>query len=190
MSEPTHATQPEPTVPDDASARTHDSDPEPSQGPEHDVPRFTELVADFRTCMFSTIGPDGLIHSRPMAIQEVATDGTVWFFGFADAPKLAQLDTPAGVNLTFGNDMRFVSVSGSATVVDDLAKKRELWNPFAKAWFQTEADDPMVALIRFDPSGGEYWDGPGRTGQAIGLVKALLGKGTPADGDNAKLDLG
>ncbi|MBK6885269.1 MAG: pyridoxamine 5'-phosphate oxidase family protein [Tetrasphaera sp.] len=130
MSEPTHATQPEPTVPDDASGRTHDSDPEPSQGPEHDVPRFTELVADFRTCMFSTIGPDGLIHSRPMAIQEVATDGTVWFFDLPTPRKLAQLDTPAGVNLTFGNDRRFVSVSGSATVVDDLAKKRELWNPW------------------------------------------------------------
>lgn len=177
---------------DDRDTRVHTqaSVADAAQGPGHDVPVFVDLVDGIRTCMFTTVGPDGTtLYSRPMAVQRVDDDGTVWFFGFSDAPKLQHLQHHPQVNLAFVDGDTFVSVSGSARLVDDVAKKRELWNPFAKAWFQCDPADPAVALIRVDPAGGEYWDGPAKPAQVIGLVKALLGHGMPLDGDNAKLEL-
>ena len=36
-------------------------------------------------------------------------------------------------------------------------------------------DDPNVAVLRFDVSDGEYWDGPsGRLGSAVALLRAKL----------------
>lgn len=172
-----------------SSVDTQASRPDPAQGPAHDLPVFTDLVDGVRTCMFTTVDQDGTILSRPMAVQQVEDGGTVWFFAYADSPKLEQLAIRPAVNLAFVDGDTFVSVSGTARLVDDVAKRRELWNAFAKAWFQSEADDPGVALIRVDPSGGEYWDAPNKPAQVVGLVKGLLGQGVPMDGDNAKLDL-
>ncbi len=166
------------------------SRPDPAQGPEQDVPKFVELVRGARTCMMTTVGDDGVtLVSRPMAVQAVDDDGTVWFFAFSAAPKVGQLAANPQVNLAFGQDDTWVSASGTATVVDDLAKRRDLWNPFAKAWFQCEPDDPRVALLRVDPTSGEYWDSPGKPRQLLGMLKALTVGGEPMDGDNAKLAL-
>jgi len=163
---------------------------DPAQGAAHDVPVFVDLVGGLRACMLTTLDHDGAVVSRPMAVQRVDEDATVWFFAFSDAPKIAQIQARPQVNLTFTDGDTYVSASGVASLVDDDAMKRELWNPFAKAWFQCEPENPAVALIRVDPRHGEYWDSPNKPAQVIGLVRGLLGHGTPADGDNAKLDLG
>lgn len=165
------------------------SRPDPAQGPGHDIPKFVELIDGERTCMFTTLDADGTIISRPMAVQRVDDDATVWFMAFADSPKLDQLATHPEVNLSFGDGDTWVSASGTGRVVDDPAMKRELWNVFTKAWFQCEPEDPSVALIRVDCTGGEFWDSPSKPGQLLGLVKALTVGGEPVDGDNAKLEL-
>jgi general stress protein 26 len=48
-----------------------------------------------------------------------------------------RLQADGNVNLAYANPGKdtWVSVTGSARVLDDLAKKRELFNPIAKAWF-------------------------------------------------------
>lgn len=163
--------------------------PDPAQGPAHDVPKFVELVRGERTCMLTTVAADGAIHSRPMAIQQVDDDATMWFMAYSDSAKLDQIAAHPQVNVTFGGGDAWVSASGTATLVDDDAKKRELWNPFTEAWFRCEPEDPQVALIRVDPSGGEYWDSPSKPAQLFGVLQVLLTKTRPADGDNAKLEL-
>lgn len=151
---------------------------------------FVDLVQDVRSCMLTTVDTDGTIHSRPMAPQATDDDGTVWFLAFADSPKLDQLRDHAQVNLGYVDGETFVSASGTASTVDDTAKKRELWNKFAESWFQTEPDDPKVALIKVAVTGGEYWDAVAKPAQVFGMVKALATGDQPDVGENAKLDLG
>ncbi len=181
MSDPTAIS--DPTVGDDKSR------PDPAQGPDHDVPKFVELISGERTCMFTTVDAEGTILSRPMAVQEIQPDGILWFMAFSDSPKIDQLATHPDVNLTFSSGETWVSASGTAAVVDDVAKKKDLWNPFAQSWFQCEPEDPQVALIRVAVTGGEYWDSPSKPVQLFGVVKALVTRSRPADGENAKLDL-
>ena len=79
--------------------------------------------------------------------------------------------------------------AGTASVSHDPAKARELWSPFAKAYFQCEAEDPKVGVMRVEAESAEYWDSPGKAIALFGVLKALTVGGEPIDGDNAKLDL-
>lgn len=162
--------------------------PDPAQGPAHDLAVFDRLVSEERTCMFTTIDASGGIHSRPMAVQ--GRDGaTVWFLAYSDSPKIEQLAANSAVNLVFVDGDTWVSASGTGSVVTDEAKKQEVWNRFAEAWFQTDVTDPAVALLRVDLTGGEYWDSPSKPKQLIDVAKTLIAKERPEGGDNAKLDL-
>ncbi len=77
-------------------------------------------------------------------------------------------------------------MSGSAKVVDDRAKARELWNPILRAWFES-ADDPDLRLIHVDVEHAEYWDTPGgKVASLFALVKGAI----TGDGGDMESDVG
>jgi general stress protein 26 len=51
-----------------------------------------------------------------------------------------------------------VSISGAARVVDDLERKKAMWNTFVQAWFPDGPTDPDVALVGVVVAEAEYWD--------------------------------
>lgn len=166
------------------------SRPDPAQGPAHDVAVFERLVKSERTCLFITVTGTGKIYARPMTVQD-REGATVWFLAYSDSPKLGHIALHPDVNLSFVDGDDYVSTSGTARVVEDDAKKRELWNKFAQTWFQIDdPTDPRIALIRVDLTGGEYWDSPAKPVQLLDIAKMFVTGARPSDGDNAKLDLG
>ena len=52
----------------------------------------------------------------------------------------------------------YVSVSGTAAVVDDEARKRKLWSKLAEAWFSGGPADPDLALVQVKILHANYWD--------------------------------
>ena len=66
----------------------------------------------------------------------------------------------------------YLSLTGTAEIVNDKAKVEELWEPFAKAWFEGGKDDPQLTLIRFNPEDGHYWDT--KNGKLISLIKVAV----------------
>ncbi|WP_345503844.1 pyridoxamine 5'-phosphate oxidase family protein [Pedococcus ginsenosidimutans] len=165
----------------------------PGSTPTHDpgaVATVRDLVKDERTCMLTTVGPDGSLVSRPMATQEVEFDGDLWFFSEASSPKVAEVQADPRVNVGYAGSSSWVSVSGRAEVVRDPAKNEELWNPFAEAWFAKGPKDPDVVLIRVRGESAEYWDSPGgRVASVIALVKAKVTGDKPDVGDNETVQL-
>lgn len=89
------------------------------------------------------------------------------------------------------NDSLFVSVSGTASIVDDRAKIAELWTPMAKAWFPQGVDDPNLALLKLDVVRGEYWDSSStKMVQLYILTKAVLSGTPPTDlGEHRKVEM-
>lgn len=157
-----------------------------NNGAEH----VYELIKDQRTAMLTTVqGDAGTLASRPMACQQADPDATLWFLSFTDSEKAEEIRRRPDVNVAFTQEGKWVSLSGRASVTQDPAKARELWNDFAQAWFQCEPDDPRVAVIRVDGDSAEYWDSPGTVGTLVGVLKAKLTGERPDDGDNATVDL-
>jgi general stress protein 26 len=94
------------------------------------------------------------------------------------------------VNVGVGSGGSWVSLTGDAGVVEDVAKKRELWNSAVEAWFPQGPDDDGVVLIKVEADSAEYWDTPGgRLATAFSFVKAKVTGERIEGGENEKVDL-
>jgi general stress protein 26 len=152
---------------------------------EQMVAKVAELIKDINIAMMTTEAEDGLLHSRPMATQKTEFDGTLWFFSGLRTGKVNEIDWNPEVNLSYAEPgkTRYVSVSGTAEVVDDRAKMAELWSDIYKAWFPQGLDDPDLCLMKVEVTFAEYWDVPsGKMVQAFGFLKAL------ATGERLKME--
>jgi general stress protein 26 len=122
--------------------------------------KFRDLLDGARLAMLTSVGSDGNLYSRPMALQDTKDfDGGLWFIADLQSDKAHQIEADQHVNVSFTKgDDRWVSVSGSARVVRDQRKLEELWNPFAKAWFPNGPTDPNVGLLRVTVDVVDYWE--------------------------------
>ncbi|MEV0723187.1 pyridoxamine 5'-phosphate oxidase family protein [Micromonospora purpureochromogenes] len=152
--------------------------------------RVTELIRRARICMLTTIGVDGRMVSRPMALQEAEFDGDLWFFAYADSPKVRQIRVNPEVNVAFSDQRHdaWVSVSGTAQEGYDRAKAEQLWNPLLKTWFPDGLDTPGLTLIKVHANSAEYWDSPGgAVVNLLGFARAAVTGRPPKAGENREV---
>lgn len=148
--------------------------------------KLWDMVESIRTAMLTTETPNGL-ESRPMAAYVDRDTRTIWFLTRIDTAKTDEIKDDAHVNLAFADKSgnSFVSITGTARVVRDVAKQKELWGPFAEAWMPEGPEAPTTALIHVDPSHGTLWDSPGKLAQLFQVVKANITQ-TPPTGDRVE----
>jgi general stress protein 26 len=152
--------------------------------------RVAELAKDIRIAMLTTMDADGHYVSRPMAQQEVEFDGDLWFFAERDSRAVAHVLAEPAVGVTLSSNDSWISISGTAEVVDDRAKAHELWNGWVEAWLPQGADDPSVVLIKVSGETAEYWDTPGgRVASAISLVKSKVTGERYDGGEHQRVEL-
>lgn len=158
------------------------------------IKKLRELVKDIEIGMLTTIDEDGTLHSRPMSTNgQVESDGTLWFFTYASSHKVTEVEQHQQVNVSFSapSKQRYVSMSGTAQLVQDRNKIQELWKPELKAWFPNELDEPDIALLKVNVAKAEYWDAPSSwVAHTIGLVKAIATGEKASSGENEKINLG
>lgn len=158
------------------------------------IKKLRELVKDIEIGMLTTIDEDGTLHSRPMSTNgQVEPDGTLWFFTYASSHKVTEVEQHQQVNVSFSapSKQRYVSMSGTAQLVQDRNKIQELWKPELKAWFPNELDEPDIALLKVNVAKAEYWDAPSSwVAHTIGLVKAIATGEKASSGENEKINLG
>ena len=123
--------------------------------------KINELIKDIRIALLTTAGPDGTLHSRPMATQKSEFAGELWFLTREDSGKVFDIHHDANVSLTYADGKNtFVALSGRARVSRDQAKINELWNPMYTAWFPQGKEDPEIRVVRVTVDAAEYWDAP------------------------------
>ena len=147
------------------------------------------IMKDVRTCMFVTTAGDGSLHAAPMTTQEAEFDGDAWFIASNRSETVRNLSARPDVNVSYAGSTSWLSLSGSATVVDDAEKKKELWNTFTEAWFPDGEDDPAVVVVKVSGESAQYWDSPGRLAMTLDMVKARVTGNPPKSGDFGTVDL-
>lgn len=160
----------------------------------NDMQKLGDLIKDIKIAMLTTAEQDGTLRSRPMATQKAEFDGTLWFFTRASSPKVDEVEQSHNVNLSYAalDSNTYVSVTGTASLVRDAAKAKELWNPILKAWFPKGLEDPDLALLHVTVQKAEFWDSPSSTMVHIaGFVKAIAtGQAyKPSAGEHQKISL-
>ena len=152
------------------------------------VAKIADLVKSIRVAMLTHRDSRDRLVSHPMATQDVEWDGDVLFIGERDSEKVRDLERDPRVNLAYSGDSTWVSVSGTAEIVDDRAVLEEQWNLFTDAWLEGGPDNPNNVLIRVHAESAEYWDSPGaKVTQVANLVKAKV-TGNRLDPDNEVVD--
>ena len=155
-----------------------------------DTRKVAELIKGQKFGFLTTTTPEGKLTSRPMALQEVEFDGDLWFFAEQSAEWLTHISRSPQVNVGMGSGGTWVSLTGEAVVVGDVAKKKELWNSGVEAWLPQGPEDPSVVLVKVNGDSAEYWDSPGnRLATAYSFVKAKVTGDQPDTGDKAVVDL-
>jgi general stress protein 26 len=155
----------------------------------HDPDKIWHLADDITICMFIT--HDGTRHrARPMAAYVRPDEHAIYFLTDAESAKAHQTEHDQSVTLAFAdkghND--YVTISGPASVGNDRAKIRDLFNVFAKAWWES-ADDPAIRLIKIAPEEAEYWESPNGPVATIKMLASAATGHRPDLGDNAKVNL-
>lgn len=155
-----------------------------------DIKKLAELIKDIDFAMLTTVNEDGRLLSRPMSTQEVEFDGDLWFITSIDTGKVGDIQREARVNVAYAKPekQRFVSVSGTAVLVNDRVKLDELWSPVYKAYFPKGKDDPNIRLLKVRVEQAEYWDSLGLIPTVIRFAMAMTGKEVELS-DNEKIKL-
>ena len=148
------------------------------------IAKVRKLLPNFRAAFFATgLSRRTHPHERPLALQGEPSvfGGTLWFFADHRSPKIHELSADPTVSLFFQNDgdSCYMQLDGSAAVVQDRPKMRELYTPTLKTWFPEGLDDPNLTLIRFDAVAGSYWESPGGVLQAMTAYAESVVTGSP-----------
>lgn len=124
--------------------------------------KLWELIKDIRFAMFTTHHTNGHLHSRPMTTQNrpIDEDSTLWFFMSRANGPVDDIRNDPSVNVVYADPGKdsYVSVSGNAQVVDDTARKEQMWSKMNDAWFPHGPTDPDVALVEVKIVHANYWD--------------------------------
>lgn len=122
-----------------------------------------DVLKDQRVAMLTLAEPSGRLSSRPMTALELDASGAFWMF--TSKKTLAHLfegGASRQVNFAFADisNSTYVSIEGNARLVDDQARKNELWTSMARPYFPGGVDDPELIVLTIRTERAEIWDSP------------------------------
>lgn len=118
-----------------------------------------DAMASIDFCMMQTVGPHG-VNCRPMSNNgEVQYDGDNCFFSRRSSSKVAEILADERVHLTFADNqnVNFIAVWATGSVVDDVDLKEKLWQPSLERWFTNGPRDPDVTLLKVSAHRIQTW---------------------------------
>ncbi|MEC0304486.1 general stress protein [Terribacillus saccharophilus] len=154
---------------------------------QEEMETVRELIKDIDTAMLTTVTEEGLV-SRPMKTQEVEFDGDLWFFTKKETDKYEEILHEQDVNVAYAGKS-YVSIRGSAEIVSDLEKKKELWSKAYEKIMQTSYDSPDVVLIKIQAEAAEYWDTGNFTKKIAFMYKRMTGQSAKSTDINETVEL-
>ncbi len=124
--------------------------------------KLATLMRGIDLCMMTTHGTNNSLHARPMSNNgEVDFGGDAWFFTWRDTSKVKELEKDPRVSLSYAGGPKrapvWISVTGKGRIVEDPAKKLELWQDGLGQWFEDGPEDPDVVLIHVTATRAQWW---------------------------------
>lgn len=160
-------------------------------GQRHDQDRVWDLIDSIKFAMLVTHDGEGdTLRARPMHAHGRREEDAIFFLTDRRHQKDDEIQINDNICLAFADTggQRYLSVTGTATVLDDRALVHELWDASNKAFWDDE-NDPDIRVLRVRPSMAEFWDSPGRIVTSVKMAAAALTGAKPKFGDNRKVAL-
>jgi len=121
-----------------------------------------DMIKDIRFGMLTHRHSEGGLHAHPLTTQnkELGEKGVLYFFVSKSTEVGQRLRADGNVNVSYSDPHKdhYVSISGRATISEDMDAKKRLFNAMSKAWFPGGATDPDLELVEITITSAEYWD--------------------------------
>ncbi len=157
------------------------------------VEKLVEMVKDVRICMLITNEKNAEnLSGRPMGINKIDDDGTMWFFTKASSNIVEDIEESRKVSIAITNEssQNYLMIHGTATLVNDKNKMKELWSTIMKVWFPLGLDDPDMTLIKVVPNEVNYWDSSSSKMVVLfKMLKAIVTGKEYTEGEHGKINL-
>lgn len=151
------------------------------------VERAWNMMEKIQTCMLITWDGERQ-RARPMSATVKQEEHAIYFLTDARREKDDQIARFPIVTLAFADTggQKYVSLTGRATVSADKQKIKDLWSPFAKAWWDS-VEDPHIRVLKVTPDDAEIWDSPGTLIATVKMLTAAATGTRPDVGENRKV---
>jgi general stress protein 26 len=138
--------------------------------------------------LITTTGSE--VHARPMGVTVKRAEDALYFLTNVDSAKAGEIGANPSTTILFVDQsgQKYVSLRGHAEVQNNRAKIKEIWTPFAKAWWDGP-DDPDIRVVRVKPESAEYWDSPGKIAAYAAMLTAAVTGAKPTVGENKTVPL-
>ena len=139
------------------------------------IEKIKELAKKESTCIFTTALTELPLAGTPMNTMDVDDDGVLWFFSNKNSTRNKNIEKDNRVQLFFSNsnNYQFLSLFGTAQVVINKEKAKDLWTPIVKNYFHDGVDDADLTIIKVTPHEAHYWDT--KTSKLVALAKMVAG---------------
>lgn len=142
---------------------------------ENDKSSLYDLLKNFDVAILVTHHAKQM-HARPMVIARLNAEMDTYLLTDTDSVKVHEIEKNPDALLTFQSSRQFASMKGAVAVSHDLALLETMWKETWKVWFPLGKDDPNIAILKFIPQEGEFWDNAGMQGlkYVYGAAKAYI----------------
>lgn len=155
---------------------------------ENDPSQVWEVVEKVGIAMIITRDGDKL-EGRPMQARPDQDAGVIYFMTDGET-VLRQIGADQRVMLSFADKggQNYASIDGAATIENDRAKIKELWTPWAKAFWDSP-DDPKIRVLVFRPEHARYWDAPNALVTSVVMLASAVSGKKPELGKSGEVTL-
>lgn len=157
-----------------------------------DVEKVHRILSDMDVAMVTTVdssSPEGRLTSRPLSTQVAEEDGDVLFLVRRSSPVAADVLADPRVNVAYSSMKAWVSLAGTATLVEDRALVERLWSKGADAFMDGGPDNPDNVVLRVAGDTAHYWGGETLLGTAVSTARALTGRGKDDEPSSTVVEL-
>jgi general stress protein 26 len=158
---------------------------------DSEIDEVWNLADKIKACMLVTISGREM-RARPMHALSDREAECLWFITDQRGAKDDEIKAAPNVCLAFAdiNSNSYLSITGHAEVLRDVAKATALWSTEAQAWWPEGPTDPDVRVLRVNPENAEYWDARGNSILVALKLAAARVSGHPPDlGENRKVQM-
>lgn len=164
---------------------------ESPSNPDQHIKKLGSLIKGIKFAMVTTVDAKNSLHSCPLTTQQVDFEGDLWFIVGRNSEVFANIQADSRANISYSSEKAvYVSVTGTAQVVDDHEMLENLWSPTFKIWFEKGIDDPNIGLIQISVDKAEYWEAPSFTATRLApFAKALVTGDKKSGSERHKINL-
>ncbi len=129
-----------------------------------DLDALLEQLKHFDVGMMVTRRPDGRHAARPMYVAGVDPDGLLRFIATRDASIVDEVAHDGDVVVTLQRGLRYLSLTGRASVSHDPQALSQCWKESFRLWFPDGPSSSDAVVLTVSPLEADYWDQSGIEG--------------------------